>query len=40
MHLHYELCLVTHLTYLVWTVDGLHFGLQQSEGIGYLPALL
>lgn len=36
MHLHYEVCQVTHLTYLVWTVDGLHLGLQQRERICWL----
>lgn len=31
MHSHYQVCLVTNLTYMVWTVDGLHLGLQQTE---------
>lgn len=31
MHSHYQVCLVTDLTYMVWTVDGLHLGLQQTE---------
>lgn len=30
---HHELRLLPHLTYLVWTADGLHLGLQQTEGM-------
>lgn len=29
-----HVCLVAPLTYLVWTVDGLHVGLQPAEGRG------